>query len=108
MSIDHIFGGQVTKAENIKADTRKILRPTSFWDRKDITADTLWGKKDIKADSIILVNKANINAIKCFLFQSEPSRSSCIILQLITVFDLNILRIVFKELYYLKNKGQQT
>jgi hypothetical protein len=51
-------GGQVTKTDNIKADTRKISRPSSFWDRKDIKANTLWGKEDIKTDNIILGYKA--------------------------------------------------
>ena len=31
--------GEVTNAENIKADTPKILRPTHFSDPKDINAE---------------------------------------------------------------------
>jgi len=50
------LGRLVTKAENIKADTHKILKLTHFWGMEDIKAYTFSCAKDINADSYVLRN----------------------------------------------------
>ena len=50
--------GEVTNAENIKADTPKILRPTHFSGTKDIKADIFSALINIKADLLKVNNNA--------------------------------------------------
>jgi hypothetical protein len=50
--------GEVTNAENIKANTPKILRPTHFSGTKDIKADIFSALINIKADLLKVNNKA--------------------------------------------------
>jgi hypothetical protein len=57
--------GEVTNAENIKADSPKILRPTHFSGIKDIKADSLLALTNINADMLKLTNNAkNMTNIK--------------------------------------------
>ncbi len=50
--------GEVTKAENIKADSPKILKLTCFSCTKDIKVDSFFIATDINADLLKLENKA--------------------------------------------------
>jgi hypothetical protein len=50
--------GEVTNAENIKADTPKILKPTHFSGPKDNKADSFSALINIKADMKKVNNKA--------------------------------------------------
>ncbi len=50
--------GPVTNAENIKADSHKILRPTHFSCTKNIKADSYLALINIKADMKKVNNKA--------------------------------------------------
>ncbi len=60
-----IFLGEVTNAENIKADTPKILTPTHFWRTKNIKADIFSALINIKADMKKVNNNAeNVTNIK--------------------------------------------
>ena len=52
------FKGEGTNAENIKADTPKILRPTHFSGTKDIKADIFSALINIKADLLKVNNNA--------------------------------------------------
>ena len=92
---------RVTKTENIKTDATKILRPTLFSDEINIKTDiglTLRKRRrispkiltDIKTDNKLMGNKTDEFRQIIFQSQSEPSRSSCIVLQLIAVVGLNI------------------
>ena len=57
--------GEVTNAENIKADTPKILTPTHFWRTKNIKADIFSALINIKADMKKVNNNAeNVTNIK--------------------------------------------
>ena len=60
--------GEVTNAENIKANSPKILRPTHFWRTKDIKADSFLALTNIKADMLKSNNNAeNMTDIKAEL-----------------------------------------
>ena len=50
--------GEVTNAENIKANRPKILRPTHFSGTKDIKADIFSALINIKADLLKVKNNA--------------------------------------------------
>ena len=50
--------GEVTNAENIKANSPKILRPTHFSCTKDIKADSFLALTNIDTDMLKLNNKA--------------------------------------------------
>ncbi len=57
--------GPVTNAENIKADTPKILMPTHIWRTKNIKADIFLALINIKADMKKVNNNAkNVTNIK--------------------------------------------
>ncbi len=83
-----------------KMPTAKFLgvRPKILADIK-ANSHRCWGTRQ----TLIVITKV----IKFFLCQSQPSRLSCIILQLITVVSLNIFCIVFKEIYFLKTKTKK-
>jgi hypothetical protein len=50
--------GEVTNAENIKANSPKILKPTHFSGIKDIKADHFSALRNINANMLKLDNKA--------------------------------------------------
>ena len=57
--------GEVTNAENINADTPKILTPTHFWRTKNIKADSFSALKNFNADMLKSNNNAeNVTNIK--------------------------------------------
>ncbi len=59
------LSGEVTNAENIKADMPKILRPTHFSRPKDIKANSFLALINIKADMKKVNNNAeNVTNIK--------------------------------------------
>ena len=104
--------GPVTKTENIKTDATKILRPTLFSDEINIKTDIgLTPQKrrrirpkiltDIKTDNKLMGNKTDEFRQIIFQSQSEPSRSSCIVLQLITVVGLNIFCTISRNFFFL-------
>jgi hypothetical protein len=62
--IEMKFSDPVLNAENIKADSHKILRPTHFSCTKNIKADSFLALINIKADMKKMNNKAE-NWQKC-------------------------------------------
>ena len=79
--------GEVTKAENIKANLQRRIKPTAGGAEKKI-------EKKIEKIKFFFFFK------KFFLQKSKPSQSSCIIPQLITVVGLNIFWIVLENVYF--------
>jgi hypothetical protein len=75
-----ILFGEVTKAENIKANLQRRIKPTAGGAKKRL--------KKIEKIKFFFFFK------KFFLQKSKPSQSSCIVLQLITVVGLNIFFII--------------
>jgi hypothetical protein len=75
--------GEVTKAENIKADLQRRIKPTA-------------GGAEKKIENFFFFFFFK----KFFLQKSKPSQSSCIIPQLITVVGLNIFWIVLENVYF--------